>query len=161
MNRYEGQLREAGGARREGEDGRFGRGTLRSTKRRVRRGVGEESKFEGGTGIQSESVHFELAFGAPTPRGLGRESCQEQEILAKPRDGFGKYCSSSLTTPLQLESEEGKNGHEKRRRRVFRTRPTMAGVHDRHAFCARSICTSFASREQPCKSSTIILLTQH
>lgn len=44
----------------EREDCRFGRGTLRSTKRRVRRRVGEDSDVEDGGRIQSESVHCSL-----------------------------------------------------------------------------------------------------
>ncbi len=35
--------------------------------------------------------------------GLAGKSARSRRYLQRPQDGSGKYCSSSITTPLQLE----------------------------------------------------------
>ena len=68
-------------------------------------------------GFESEKVHFELCLSVHRRRGgLAGRVARSRRYLQRPKDGFGKYCSSFLTTPLQLERVRGKEwtrGEEK------------------------------------------------
>jgi hypothetical protein len=67
---------------------------------------------------------------------LGRESCQEQEILAKPAGWLWQILllvdyNSIAASEVREERMDTRRGEGE----WFRTRPAMAGVHDWHA-CA-------------------------
>ena len=64
---------------------------------------GEESDVEGGTRNQSEAFTLTLPVVHRRRGGLAGRVARSRRYLQSPTDGFGKYCSSFLTTPLQLE----------------------------------------------------------